>query len=476
MSLIRKVQLSDGDGNYYESHLTQDNGYHLGTSIIQSVYADTNNSSTTNLTSANNYTFTGTSVSTLGVIGIQWSLKTDQNATVYIDESDDETNWDLSYSFDYIQSKGGRGETLQATKAFYRIRVVLIVEIDTTYFRLSGVLCPIATPLPSALSPDGRLQNESTLTGKENSDRHVWVSPTNTLNINTNVRLVGTNFDGDVKDPNFWTETVANGGSVVQDGEIKLLTTANINSSASYNSVRRARFVVGSANQFTGAFKFNDDNYTNNVRRCGSYDNENGYFFQLDGDMFSIGYRRGDNPSENDTIISSGSFNGNYGDTFFINNNVYYKLDIEWTPIGAFWYINNRLLHKTVGSHLTSKLTLPITFENYNYDIGASAIKFDCLGVVISREGRLETNPTYKYIAGATTTVLKVGAGDLHTIVNNDNAGSCIVYDNIVSNGTIIASIDLAKVLGTLTFNAPFSNGLTIVTVGATSKITVTYE
>jgi len=72
--------------------------------------------------------------------------------------------------------------------------------------------------------------------------------------------------------------------------------------------------------------------------------------------------------------------------------------------------------------------------------------------------------------------VIKYGAGTLHTIVNNDNSGSVIVYDNTAGSGTIIASIDLAKVLGTLTFNAPFSNGLTIVTTGAGAKITVTYE
>ena len=47
-------------------------------SITQNVKADANNSSTDNLVSSNEYTYTGTYTSTLGVVGLQWSLKTDR--------------------------------------------------------------------------------------------------------------------------------------------------------------------------------------------------------------------------------------------------------------------------------------------------------------------------------------------------------------------------------------------------------------
>ena len=103
------VGITDDSGNPIASHQTTSGNYHLGVQMQQDVYADPNNSSTTNLTSGNSYTFTGTGTSTLGIVGLQWSLKTDQNATVYIEESDDDSNWDISYSFDYIESKGGRG-------------------------------------------------------------------------------------------------------------------------------------------------------------------------------------------------------------------------------------------------------------------------------------------------------------------------------------------------------------------------------
>ena len=202
-----KTTLFDSSGNPVQVELAADGGYHLGTTIIQDIHADSNNSSTDNLVAGNSYTFTGVSTSTLGVTGLQWSLHTDQNATVFVEESPDGTNWDITYEFDYIASHGGAGETVQATMAFWRVRVILTVNIDTTFFRLSGVLAPIAMPLPSSLTSDSRVKVETHIAGQD--DRHAIVSPTGTLGVNTTVRLVGTNFDGTIKDTNMWTESVA---------------------------------------------------------------------------------------------------------------------------------------------------------------------------------------------------------------------------------------------------------------------------
>ena len=55
----------------------------------QNVRASAVNSSVANLNAA--ATFTGTIDSTLGIAGIQISLKTDQNCTVYVDQSQDAT-------------------------------------------------------------------------------------------------------------------------------------------------------------------------------------------------------------------------------------------------------------------------------------------------------------------------------------------------------------------------------------------------
>ena len=473
----QKTQIVDDSGNVIESHLDSDGGYHLGACITQSVYPDPNNTSTDNLDAGNSYTFTGIGTSTLGVVGLQWGLKTDQNATVYIEESNDNSNWDISYAFDYIASKGGRGETVQAALAYWRIRVVLINGTDTTYFRLSGVLCPIATPLPSELSPDGRLKSENTITGQQNTNRHAWVSPTNALSTISETRLVGTNFDGSTKDTNFWSEVgTVNGGTVVQSGEIKLQTNTTANGTAMYYSVRKARFVVGSALKFVGAFRFNTAGTANNLRRCGAYDDDNGFFFQLNGTVFGIGTRS----ATSDTIVNTGSFNGNLGTAFTPNIANYYKLDIEWTPLGAFYYVNGILLHQVVGGHNTRVLSLPIKFENVNSSGSTSDVIMDCLGAVIMREGPLATNPTYKHISTNATYVCKIGAGKLHGIAINDPSAACTltVYDNTSAAGTTIAIMSLTTKVITpffMNYQLPFSTGLTIVT-SAASDFTIIYE
>ena len=470
-----RTVLYDSAGNPIAVELAADGDYHLAVTTIQDVHADSNNSSTTNLAAGNSYTFTGTGTSTLGVVGLQWSLKTDQNATVYIEESPDNSNWDISYPFDYIEAHGGRGETVQASSAYWRIRVVLTGTTDTTYFRLEGVLCPIAVPLPSELSPDGRCKVETTITGQQNTSRHTWVSPTNSLTTVSEVRLVGTNFDGQTTDPNFWTSATTGSGTVTQDGEIQLDTGVTANSTVSYTSVRKARFVVGSANHLIGAFKFVTAGTTDNMRQCGAYTSTDGFFFQLDGTVFSVATRK----NSSDTLVSSGSFNGNMGDSFTPLTTAYYKLDIEWTPVAVFFYVNSVLLHQVGGGHLSDVLTLPIVFENINDNGNIVDVAFDCLGVVIMREGNLDTNPTFKYAGTGglsnATHIIKYGAGNLHRVAVTDNTGTLLIYDGLSAAGVLIASLDASKTVGTMEFGLPFSDGLTVVVAG-TPKMTIVYE
>jgi hypothetical protein len=92
----------------------------------------------------------------------------------------------------------------------------------------------------------------------------------------------------------------------------------------------------------------------------------------------------------------------------------------------------------------------------------------------IIRLGNLTANPKYRYLGTPGTYTLKNSAGVLQRVINLDNAGVVTIYDSITASGTLIAIIDTAKALGTLDFNAPYSNGLTIVVT--TSKIAVIYE
>jgi hypothetical protein len=116
--------------------------------IQQNVIADTLNSSTANLSASQ--TFTGTSASTLGVAGIQVSLKTDQNCYVYVDQSPDGFNWDIVDTYTYYTRMGGNGWTIQAVNSYVRVRVTNTGTSATTYFRLQAALCPIVEAVPSS--------------------------------------------------------------------------------------------------------------------------------------------------------------------------------------------------------------------------------------------------------------------------------------------------------------------------------------
>lgn len=81
--------------------------------------------------------------------------------------------------------------------------------------------------------------------------------------------------------------------------------------------------------------------------------------------------------------------------------------------------------------------------------------------------------------AAPTTTVLRSTAGILHCITFNKPVATTVatVYDNTAGSGTIIATITVpaSPMPVTLTYDAAFATGLTVVTATAASDITVTY-
>ena len=475
-----KTSLKDSSGNTIGSHLSADGDYHLGVQIEQNVVADTNNSSTTNLTSANSYAFTGTATSTLGVVGLQWSLKTDQNAYIYIDQSPDGTNWDLTDTFQYYYSLGGSGGTVQALNSYWRIRVVLMGTTDTTYFRLQGVLCPIAEPLPRSLDGNGRLKTSCSGYDPE-SDIQGKITPFGRLKTATAVRIIGTSFSGTTKDTNFWSEAVTGTGSVTQAGEVTLATGTTADSTAKYASVRRARHVAGTANEFKFTGRLITDPQTNNLRRCGVYDGTSGvdgdgFFFQVNGTTFGVGVRKGGT----DTIVNSGSFNGNWGSSMTMSTTMGNFVIWYWERV-AYFFVNGRLLHKisATTASLTNTITLPVTMENNNTGGNTTNNSFEILVASVVRFGELQTNPQYYHLSGnAATHILKYGAGVLQKIVFNNTSGTSItIYDNTAGSGTVIGIITTtATAIGAWEYNVPFSNGLTLVTVGNSLDATIVYE
>lgn len=302
--------------------------------------------------------------------------------------------------------------------------------------------------------------------------RRVEIEPLGSMKTITPVRLVGTSFNNGTKDTNFWTETTTLSGSVTQAGQITLATGTTATASAIYDSVRKARKVTGTTNQFRAVGRLVTIPQENNYRAIGAFDANNGFFFQVEGTVLSVCSRK----NGVDNVISSGSFNGNAGTTSDANTDLN-RFVIDYTAVSAKFFINGILLHSLSSNEgsLTNTLDLPIRMINYNTGTNTTDNSFEIRFATVLRLGELITNPAVKYIGTNTTTVLKYGAGILQRIVNTDNAGTVVVYDGIDATGTIISSIDSAKALGDLNFNAPFNNGLTIVTAGG-AQITVVYE
>jgi hypothetical protein len=82
-------------------------------------------------------------------------------------------------------------------------------------------------------------------------------------------------------------------------------------------------------------------------------------------------------------------------------------------------------------------------------------------------------------ITGQATTVVKTGSGILHAITFNKPVATATVaiYDSTAASGTKIGSITVpaSPMPVTLTYDAAFSTGLTVVSGTADEDITVTY-
>ena len=467
---------------------------------------DENNSSTSLLpadTGGSDHIFTGVGTEILDYgIGFVTVYSDVASATdgLCIQQSQDSTNWDDDGDFYTVPADTEKNYAINPHSKY--IRVVYTNGADAqTEFRLQTILkgnsLPSSHRIQDTISDDddARLV-KSILTGKtsdgdflnigssfggslkvsqedEQTGIRLDIDPLGSMKSITPVRLVGTAFNNGTKDTNFWTETVTGSGTVTQAGQITLSTGTTADSSAQYDSVRKARKVPGTVNEFRMVGRLTTDPQADNVRRAGAYDDDNGYFFEYDGVTFGVGSRK----NTVDTVVQNGSFNGNYGDTVDITGTDLYRFVIDYTAISARFFINGILLHTMTfpTSAGTNTVDFPIRMENYNENGNTTDNSFQLRFATILRLGELITNPAVKYIGANATTVLKYGAGILHMVVNNDNSGNVQIYDGITTGGIQMADLDTTKVLGDIQFDAPFSDGLTVVTaLGA--KITVVYE
>ena len=396
--------------------------------------------------------------------------------TLVVDESAVNTKY-TTRTLQLPVTAGFNGLEIQfCTSDAVTISNCVILKAVDVIARLQGVL-PTGATIDIGASTGGALK--SSIEDGQTAKR-VGVDALGQLKVVESVNLVGTSFIGATKDPNFWTESVVGSGAVVQDGEIFLNTGATANSTAKYISVRKARKIPGTVNQFRTVCRFITAAGANNIRRIGAYDALDGFFFELNGTTLNVVTRRTSGGITTDTPVASGSFNGNWGTTYTMDT-IIKRMVIDMAEFSVQFYINDILLHSITASTLplSSTYNLPVCFENINNNGNTTAHQLEVRFASIQRLGSIMTAGTSKYLGTNATYVLKYGAGILQKIVVTEtvvlNTGTIVVYDNTAGSGTVLVSIDTVKVFGSLDLGIPYNIGLTFV-VGGGAKCTVIYE
>lgn len=452
--------------------------------IKQNVLASNLNSSTTNL--ASGATFTGLAESTLDYAGIQVSLKTDQNCTVYVDQSTDGSNWDINDTFTYYYSNGGASWTVQAVNSYVRVRVKNNGASTTTYFRMQTALCPVVSTEPRA--PDSGGEVPVKIHGIEDEyGFEVENTPMGEMRVITPTRLVGSSFEGSTIDPRFWTATIANSATITQsNAQIVLTSGTNTSGSAQLASFRRARYVSGFSQGFRGVVQLGDTGKANNTRKWGVGFGAtmptitDGAYFKLAGTTFSVVTLKGSSES----VVSSGSFNGELGATHVVDTNVK-TYEIYWTNSKVWFVLGGMTLHTVSANSATWSNTMGhhVYMENVNSGNTSSAT-LTCRVASIRRLGPLATQPTSFYYSGQTASViLKYGMGNLHGAVVSGVTNNAVIslYDNTAVTATSLlwssGSMGANTVPFALDFKGlPFYSGLTMAITSANANATVIYE
>jgi len=317
---------------------------------------------------------------------------------------------------------------------------------------------------------------------KQLSDQYGWsadCTPNGELITTDKIRLVGAIFNGATVDTNFWTSAVST-GTVTQASSELVLTSGTANGHyARLYSVRRADWVTGTSNKFRCQARFESSDNDVTVRFGVGWGATmptitDGAYFKLVGSTLSVNTMA----ATSETSVASGSFNGSYAAPTLTNNNTY---EILYTLGKVYFLINNVIIHTATfaTTHWTSGTTNFHVFADVNNTGDSSAIKHIFRMMNICRLGNFKTKPTYKYISGEATTVCKLGGGLLHAIVVNQAGTLCTIYDQTSAAVPIMGIVDTNKttgVIGSISYECPFFNGLTLVTTGAGTNITVIYE
>lgn len=454
----------------------------LITGFSQASFTSANNSSTANLSAL--ATFTGTSELTQGYNSIIVNFHADKNCNVYVDQSSDNTNWDITDVFMYntLINNFSVATSVQAT--YYRVRVKnLNTTSATTLLRLQTILIPTSQSLPRSLSDNGLLkvglyELEDEFGGKGQ------FTPMKELRVMESVKMVGTTFGASI-DTNFWTATNTGAGSAsgVSNAIATLSSGTANNGFGKLISTRLARFQFGQPLLYRRFGRVNTLIAANNTSYWGACTEttqvpQNGVAFSIDGSgVLSV------NCFSNGAVsitAASGSFNGQVSEYIMDSNAHAYEI-VYFTAYAKF-FIDGILIHTFIPTTtvLYQTLNTPICELTVNSAGGVLSRTIECWNATIQKMGKIINSQNVKYSLGAVTaSVAKNGAGILTGIIASTgaNTGTLLIYDAITATNPIFSiSLQANQSFQISDTGLPFYTGLCYTVTGANASVTLIYE
>lgn len=477
-TLLTKTILTGAatDGTGYVNVQTTTDG---GIVINQNTVVDAASSTTTNL--AGGATFTGPAVPDLNYTAVQYSIKCDQNCTIYVEQSPDGTNWDISDSFSF-NAPTGSGNTVQLVASYYRIRVTNTSLITSTYLRLQVIKVPFLSSLPRSLDADGHLATHIYGAQDTRGIEH-YNSPNGEFVSVPLYKLCGDSFGGDILDPSMWTASLGTGGTAVTTtGQLELSTGTTANNSTTVVSVTTARFSGLAPNKVRIPLSIPDGGTANNVRRWGmKAPTGDGVYFEIDGTTLNLVTL---NSGVATTRATNGTFNGQYGLSFPIGTSSHFY-EIIWQPRQVVWLADNKIIHtfNAAAAPWSGALHFPIYLENTNSGGSTTNVVLQVRLAAATRFGIPQMEKKGTFVSGTTAaTIIKHDIGNFHeiSIAAVANNARIILYDNIAASGKVLFdtgampanTTPVSLTMGGVHFNF----GLTVAITGAAANVLVVWD
>lgn len=298
------------------------------------------------------------------------------------------------------------------------------------------------------------------------------VTPYGELHTIQPVRIAGGVFNDSSLDPNIFSHTDTNGGSIsVANTVATLSTNTTANGAERLQTLQAARFVGGTSNRIYGRISLGDAGTANNVRRWGALGTgaTNGIYFKLNGTATLVGATLNAGTETTYALNLPAGFSLTALHLYEIDYNsgsVYFSIDgvVVYAMMATAPYIGNLQLYGFI--------------DNTNSGGSTTNVTISSLDLAAYRLGRLSTQPIYGRITTAATTNFKQGPGLLHRITLNNPGGTLItIYDSLTGAGTVLAVINTPAQANpvSLEYGFQFSTGLSVVSTG-TWDATIIFE